>query len=81
MLELFAAAAAALALQSAADIEGACKAFQAENGGTTDCACFGKLIAEDPDLMAELMTITSPEDLEGASDEMKMTIEACDQKG
>ena len=70
----------ALNMQSAEQVEGACKAYQAEHGGDVDCTCFGKLVASDDDLLAELMTLQTPEDLEGASDEMKMTMKACSEK-
>ena len=60
---IIATLAAAFALQSAGDIEASCKAFQAEHGGSGGLrVCVGKLIAADDDLLAELMTITTPED-------------------
>ena len=76
---ILAALAAAAAVQSASDIQASCEAFQAEHGGTVDCMCLGKLVANDDDLLAELMTITEPADLEKASNEMKLTLKACEE--
>ena len=71
------AALAAVAMQSASDVQVRCEAFQAEHGGKIDCKCLGKLVANDADLLAEMMTITKPADLEKASNEMKLTLKAC----
>ena len=76
---ILAALAAAAAIQSAGDVQAACKAFQTEHGGDVDCVCLGKLVANDDDLLAELMTITEPADLEEASNEMKLTLKACEE--
>ena len=77
MLQLIAAAAAAVSMQSADDLEAACKAFQAEHGGTADCRCLAEKVAGDEELLAEIATLTTPEDLAGASDKMKKAVADC----
>ena len=77
MIELLAAAAAALTMQSVDDLEAACKAYQAENGGTADCRCLAEKVAADDELLAEIATLTTPEDLAGASDKMKKAVADC----
>ena len=77
MIATLLAAAAALTVQTADDYEAACKAYQAENGGTTDCRCLAEKVAADDALRAEIATLTKPEDLEGASDAMKKAIADC----
>lgn len=74
---LLASALAAATMQSAAELEEACLAFQSEYGGTSDCSCLAEKASEDEDLMAAFMEIQSPEDLEGASSEVMEVIEEC----
>ena len=77
MIELIAAAAAALTMQSVDDYEAACKAYQAEHGGTADCRCLAEKVAADEALQAEIAKLVTPEDVAGASDEMKQAVADC----
>ena len=77
MISSLMAALAATTMQSADDVQARCEAYQAEHGGAVDCECLGKLVAADDDLLAELMAMTKPEDMDGASNEMKLTVKAC----
>ena len=77
MIATLLAAAAALTLQTADDYEAACKAYQAENGGTTDCRCLAEKVAADDELRAEIATLITPEDVANASDKMKKAVADC----
>ena len=81
MMEALIAAFAALTIQaSAADFAKACQDYQAENGGSADCECLGEKIAADDALAAEMMTLTTPEDVAGASDEFKAAVMSCSEE-
>ena len=77
MIALLAAGLAALTMQSADDYEAACKAYQAEHGGTADCRCLAEKVAADDELKAEIAQLATPEDLAGASDKMKKAVADC----
>lgn len=65
------------AVQSTDELQEACDAYQAEYGGEADCSCLAEAVAEDEDLLAEIAEITTPEDLENASDEFKEAVAEC----
>ena len=77
MIELIAAGLAALTMQSADDYEAACKAYQAEHGGTTDCRCLAEKVVADDELKAEIAKLVTPEDVANASDKMKEAVGDC----
>ena len=64
-------------VQTAAELEEACLAYQAEFGGEADCTCLAEAVAADEDLIAEIAEITTPEDLENASEEFLAAVADC----
>lgn len=74
---IFASLLAATAVQSVAELEEACLAYQAEYGGESDCTCLAEKVAGDEDLLAEIADIQTPEDLEAASEEFLAAVEEC----
>ena len=77
MLQLIAAGLAAVTMQSVDDYEAACKAFQAEHGGTADCRCLAEKVAADDELKAEIAKLVTPEDVANASDKVKKAVADC----
>lgn len=62
---------------AAAEFKAACEAFQAENGGKSDCACLAGKVAADPALAEAMGKVTSPADLETAPEAVHAAIKAC----
>ena len=77
IISLIASAVALTTVQSAAEWEEACNAFQAEYGGEADCSCLAEAVASDDDLAAMFADITSPEDIASAPAEVIEAIENC----
>lgn len=72
------ASATVLAPAMANEVEEACEAYAAENGtDSSGCACLGEKAAGDADLVASIMSVTGPEDLEALDDAAKEVIGAC----
>jgi hypothetical protein len=75
LASILASALAMTAVQD--DMQSRCEAYQAEYGGSSDCACLAEKVEADADLMAMMEEITSPEDLENAPSEVQEAIEEC----
>lgn len=72
------ASAAFAAPAFANETEEGCKAYaEATGGDASGCGCLGEAADKDPALAAALAAITTPEELEAASDETKAAIAAC----
>lgn len=63
--------------QSAEDFEAACKDYQAEYGGESDCSCLAEKAAADEDLLNDLLQITEPADIANASEAAIAAIQDC----
>lgn len=60
------------------DTADACRDYVAANGGDdAGCDCLGDAASSDPALADALAAITTPADLEAASEETKEAIAAC----
>ena len=58
----------------------ACKAYQAENGGSSDCKCLAHKVDKDPSLAGKMSAIKTPADVEAADDTVKAALAACPKK-
>ncbi len=77
-LAAFIAAAALAGPALANETEENCKAYAEANGSdASGCPCLGEAADADPALASALAAISSPEELEAASDETKAAIAAC----
>ncbi len=54
-----------------------CEAFQAEYGGNSDCQCLADAVASDDDLVAEFLSVTSPDDVPNLSEAAQSAIASC----
>ncbi len=61
----------------AGDVQAHCEAYQAEHGGEASCSCLAEQVAGDDALTAEILAISTPSDVEAASDAVKAAAEAC----
>lgn len=76
-ISLIASALALTSVQTAAEWEEACLAYQAEYGGGADCGCLAEAVASDDDLAAMFADITTPDDLANAPEEVLEAIADC----
>jgi hypothetical protein len=71
------AGASAIAQDEEMDFQASCEAYQAEHGGTSDCACLADKVAEDAELADAMSMIQGPADVESAPENVQMALKAC----
>ena len=79
MIELAIAATAALTLQTSSELKAFCEGA-VEAGTKMDCACLVEKVGDDADVIAEILSLTSKEEVATKSEKTQAALKACAPK-